>query len=175
MKKIVRIVLCLGVVLLLTGCNSTKKETKKEESKGKCKIKECINLIGLKDNLEKVNEIIGFDGKKSKNNTYTWKLNSNEKVEVVFDNTNTIKIKIIDESIKSKKTSFNSYEKVEKQLKDGEKLTIEDLNKAFKAKGVLIEKTSTEEIYKWVDKEDSYLEATINATDGKCYKINGMI
>ena len=46
---------------------------------------------------------------------------------------------------------------------DGEKITIDDLNKEFKSKGVLIEKTSTKEVYKWVDKEDSYLEATINS------------
>ena len=58
MKKITKIVLCLSIVLLLTGCSSSKKETKKEEVKGKCKIKDCINLIGLNDNLEKVNETI---------------------------------------------------------------------------------------------------------------------
>lgn len=175
MKKLVRIVLCLSVILLLTGCNSSKKEVKKEKSKGKCKITECIKLIGIKDNLEKANEIIGFEGTKSKDNKYSWKLRSNEKIEIVFDNTNTIKIKILDESIKNKKTSFKKYDSLEKKLKDGEKITIEDLNKAFKSNGVLIEKTSTEEIYKWVDKEDSYLEATINSTNGNCYRIKGLI
>ena len=174
MKKLTRLVLCLSIVLLLTGCND-KKEVKKEKSKGKCKITECINLIGIKDNLEKVNEIVGFVGKKNKDNTYSWKLTSNEKIEIVFDNTNTIKIKILDDAIKNKKTSFKKYESLEKKLKDGEKLTIDDLNKAFKSKGVLIEKTSTEEIYKWVDIEDSYLEATINSTNGYCYRIKGLI
>lgn len=171
MKKIV---LCLSVLLLITGCTSTKKEIKKEKSKGNCKITECINLIGIKDNLEKVNETIGFEGTK-KDNTYTWKLTSNDKVEVIFDDTNIIKIKILDETIKNKKTSFNKYDSIEKKLKEGETIIIEDLNKAFKSKGVLIKKTSTEEIYKWVDKEDSYLEATINATNGKCYRIKGLI
>ena len=171
MKKLV---LCLSIILLLTGCNSTKKDIKKEKSKGKCKITECINLIGINDNLEKVNEIIGFEGTK-KDETYTWKLSSTEKVIIEFNDTNTIKIKLLDETIKKTKTSFKKYESLEKKLKDGETLTIEDLNKAFKSKGVLIEKTSTKEIYKWVDKEDSYLEATINATNGKCYRINGMI
>ena len=55
MKKLV---LCLSILLLLTGCNSTKKEIKKEKSKGKCKITECIKLISINDNLEKVNEIV---------------------------------------------------------------------------------------------------------------------
>lgn len=174
MKKIVSVFLFLSVILLLTGCTS-KKEVKKEKAKGKCKITECINLIGLKDNLEKVNEIIGFEGKKSKDNTYTWKLTSNDKIEVVFNNTNTIKIKILDDSIKKNKTSFKKYDSLEKKLKDGEKITIDDLNKAFKTKGVLIEKTSTEEVYKWVDKDDSYLEAYINSTNGKCYRIKGLI
>lgn len=175
MKKITRIVLCLSILLLLTGCNSTKKETKKEKSKGKCKITECINSIGLNDNLEKVNEIIGFEGTKSKDNTYTWKLTSKDKITVVFSNTNIIKIKTLDETIKNNKTSFKKYDSIEKKLKDGESITIEDLNKEFKSKGVLIEKTSTEEIYKWVDKEDGYLEATINSTNGKCYRIKGLI
>ena len=174
MKKVVSVFLFLSIVLLLTGCSNTKKETKKEEVKGKCKITECINLIGIKDELEKVNEVIGFEGTK-KDNTYTWKLSSNQKIEVVFNNTNTIKIKVLDDTIKKNKTSFKKYDYIEKKLKDGEKITIDDLNKAFKTKGVLIEKTSTEEIYKWVDKEDSYLEAYINATNGKCYRIKGLI
>jgi hypothetical protein len=175
MKKLTKIVLCLAVLLLVTGCTSNKKETKKEKSKGKCKITECINLIGLKDNLEKVNETIGFEGKKGKDDTYTWKLTSKDKVEVVFSDTNTIKIKLLDDSIKNNKTSFKKYDEIEKKLKDGEKITIEDLNKAFKSNGVLIEKTSIKEVYKWVDKEDGYLEATINGTNGKCYRLNGMI
>ena len=173
MKKITKIVLCLSVVLLLTGCNS-KKEEKKEKPKGKCEIKECINLIGLNDNLEKVNEIIGLEGK-GKDNTYSWKLTSTQNVEVTFKDTNTIKIKLLDEEIKNNKTNFKKYSKIEKDLKDGKEITIEDLNKLFKSKGVLVEKTSTEEVYRWVDKNDSYLEAVINNTNKKCYKISGMI
>lgn len=173
MKKVVSLFLFLSVILLITGC-STKKEEKKEKSKGKCKIEECIKLIGLNDNLEKVNEIVGFEGTKE-DNTYSWKLTSKQKLEIVFSDTNSIKIKVLDEEIKNNKTNFSKYSKLEKDLKDGKEIKIEDLNKAFKSNGVLIEKTSTEEIYKWVDKEDSYLEATINATNGKCYKINGLI
>lgn len=174
MKKLIRIVLCLSILLLLTGCNSTKKETKKEKPKGKCKITECINLIGIKDNLEKANEVIGFEGK-GKDNTYSWKLTSTQKIEITFGDTNSIKIKLLDEEIKKNKTSFSKYSDIEKSLKDGETIKIEDLNKAFKTKGVLIEKNSTEEIYRWVDKEYGYLEAIINTTNGKCYKISGMI
>ena len=170
-----RLVLCLSIVLLLTGCNSTKKEIKEEKSKGKCKITECIKLISINDNIDKVNEIVGFEGKKSKDNTYIWKLTSKDKIEIVFGDTNSIKIKLLDDSIKNKKTSFKKYDTLEKKLKDGEKITIDDINKAFKSKGVLIEKNSTEEIYKWVDEEDSYLEATINVTNGKCYRIKGLI
>jgi len=173
MKKIVSLFILLSVFLLLTGCTS-KKEVKEEKVKGKCKITECIKLIGLKDNLEKVNEIVGIEGK-GKDNNYIWKLSSTQKIEIVFKDTNTIKIKVLDESIKNKKTSFKNYSKLEKKLKSGEEITIEDLNKEFKSKGVLIEKTSTEEIYKWVDKEDSYLEAYINSTNGKCYRIKGLI
>lgn len=173
MKKILSLFILLSVILLLTGCTS-KKEVKEEKVKGKCKITECIKLIGLKDNLEKVNEIVGIDGK-GKDNNYIWKLSSTQKIEIVFKDTNTIKIKVLDESIKNKKTSFKNYSKLEKKLKSGEEITIEDLNKEFKSKGVLIEKTSTEEIYKWVDKEDSYLEAYINSTNGKCYRIKGLI
>lgn len=175
MKKITKILLCLSIILLITGCNSPKKVVKKEKSKGKCKITECINLIGLKDNLEKVNEIVGFEGTKGKDNNYTWKLTSKDKIEVIFSDTNTIKIKLLDETIKNNKTNFKKYDSIEKRLKDGEKITIDELNKEFKSKGILIEKTSTEEVYKWVDKEESYLEATINTVNGKCYKINGMI
>lgn len=173
MKKILSLFILLSVFLLLTGCTS-KKEVKEEKVKGKCKITECIKLIGLKDNLEKVNEIVGIEGK-GKDNNYTWKLSSTQKIEIVFNDTNTIKIKVLDESIKNKKTSFKNYSKLEKKLKSGEEITIEDLNKEFKSKGVLIEKTSIEEIYKWVDKEDSYLEAYINSTNGKCYRIKGLI
>ena len=173
MKKVVSLFLFLSVILLITGC-STKKEEKEEKSKGKCKIEECIKLIGLNDNLEKVNEIVGFEGTKE-DNTYSWKLTSKQKVEVVFGDTNTVKIKLLDDEIKNNKTNFKKYTNMEKDLKDGKTITIEDLNKAFKSKGVLIEKTSTKEVYRWVDKEDGYLEAIINSTNKKCYKISGMI
>lgn len=173
MKKLVRIVLCLSVVLLITGCTS-KKEENKEKPKGKCKIQECINLIGLKDNLEKVNETVGVEGK-GKDNNYTWKLSSTQKIEIVFGDTNNIKIKLLDDEIKNKKTNFKKYSEIEKELKEGKEIKLDDLNKAFKSKGVLIEKNSTQEIYRWVDKEYGYLEAIINATNGKCYKISGMI
>lgn len=174
MKKISIIVLLLSITLLVTGCSSSKKEVKKEKSKGKCKITECINLIGINDNLEKVNEIIGFEGKEKKG-TYIWKLTSTDKIEIEFNNTNTIRIKLLDDSIKNNKTSFKKYYKIEKDLKDGKTITIEDLNKDFKSKGVLIEKTDIKEVYRWVDKNDSYLEAVINSTNNKCYRISGMI
>ena len=173
MKKIIRLVLCLSIILLVTGCNS-KKETKKEKPVGKCKIQDCINQIGLKDNLEKVNEIVGVEGKE-KEGTYTWKLSSTQKIEITFGDTNTIKIKLLDDEIKKTKTSFKKYSTIEKDLKDGKEIKIEDLNKAFKSKGVLIEKNSTQEVYHWVDKDYGYLEAIINTTNGKCYKISGMI
>ena len=174
MKKITKLVLVLGIFLLLTGCSTTKKETKKEKPKGKCKITECITQIGLNDNLEKVNEIVGVEGKE-KNGTYTWKLSSTQKIVITFGDTNTIKIRLLDDEIKNKKTNFKKYEEIEKKLNDGETVTKDDLNKAFKVNGVLIEKTSTTEVYKWVSQDDGYIEATINSTNGKCYKINGMI
>lgn len=178
MKKLVRIVLCLSIVLLITGCSSKKKEEKKEKSKGKCEVLDCINLIEVTDNLETVNEKLGLEGKivKDTTTTYKWKLTSTENVEITFNETsNDVKIKFLDEKIKNNKVKFTKYDKLAEQLKAGETVTIDDLNKSFKGKGTLIEKSSTILKYRWVDKEEGYLEASINAVSGKCIKINGMI
>lgn len=176
MKKEVKIIICLLILLLVTGCNTTKKEEKQEKSKGKCDVLECINLIEVNDTLEKINETIGFEGSKVENNIYKWKLNSTDSVIVTFNETsNEIKIKFLDDLIKNSKTNFSNYSKLEEKLKNGETVTLDDLNTSFKSKATLIEKSSTIQKYRWVDSEESYLEATINITNGKCSQITGMI
>ena len=183
MKKIISICLCLSIILLVTGCNKTtdsSSKTKKVKDKGNCKILDCINKIDIKDNLEKVNETMGFEGEKQEEKNdyiiYKWALNDYDSVVVTFySNTSSIKINFNDNLIQSDKTNFSKFEEISKSLKDGETLNYDDIKKKFKGKGTLIEKSSSLNVYRWVDKTGGYLNVSFNAINGKCSRIKGEI
>ena len=188
MKKIRLIALLLVSVLLLTGCNllpgqsgETTKNLEKP-AKGNCNVFECIKKLDVKDDLAKVNSVMGFEGNKLNEGngftTYKWVINKekNEAVQVVFYTSSaSISITFSDDDIKNSKVDFSKYQDIKTAMNNKETVKYDDIKAKFKADGVLIEKTSFSTKYRWVNAEGRYLNATFGNTTGACSMIIGRI
>ena len=183
MKKLKVFALLLVTVLLLTGCGTQQNSSKveeKEKSKGNCKVVDCIKKLDIKDDLEKVNKVIGFEGKLTLEGdtykVYEWALNDNDTVKVSFySSSTTISISFKDELIKNSKTDFSKYDEIKTAMKAGQTVTYDDVKKKFGTEGTLIEKSSFSNKYRWVNDKGGYLDATFGLTSGKCTMIIGRI
>lgn len=184
MKKLKIFALLLVTVLLLTGCglvkNNSETSTKEAPSKGKCKILDCIKKLDTKDDLAKINEVIGFEGELEREGNgykvYKWELTEDDKVTASFySSSTTIAISFKDDLIKSSKVDFSKYDEIKTAMNNRETVTYEDIKKKFGTEGVLIEKSSFSNKYRWVNKDGAYLNATFGATTGKCSMIIGRI
>ena len=184
MKKLLNITTILVLVLLLTGCRlfQNKKKTLDKPIYVKCNVIDCIKKLDTNIDLNKANEVIGFEGELIKEGTgyktYRWRINKekNEELQAIFYSTNTtLSITVDDEDIKNSKIDFSKYKEIRKALKDKKTLKYEDIKNKFKADGVLIEKTISTTKYRWVKEKGKYLNATFSNTSGACTMIIGMI
>lgn len=181
MKKVLGIISVALMVVLLSGCGLTNNQNAKP-AKGNCNVFECIKKLDTKDDLEKVNKVMGFEGElvtdSSSYKSYQWVINEekNETVKVVFYTTSaTISITFSDEDVKNSKVDFSKYNDIKKAMNNKESKTYDDIKKAFNADGILIEKTSYNEKYRWVDKDGKYMNATFSNTSGACTIMIGRI
>ena len=186
MKKVLGIISVLVLLVLLTGCGITNtgnsNVVKEAPAKGNCSILDCIYKLDIKDNLEKVNQVMGFDGELVREgsgySTYNWVIDEEkeESVEVTFYSSSaSITLKFKDDLIKNSKVDFSEYNDIKKALNNRESLKYEDIKAKFKAEGTLIEKSSSGNKYRWVNEEGRYLNASFGATTGSCTMIIGRI
>ena len=187
MKKVLGIITMALVVVLLTGCslipgNKSKEATTKVEkpSKGNCNVFDCIKKLNTTDDLEKVNKVMGFEGEvKTEGNgwkTYKWEINEDDSVEATFYSTSTtISINFDDDAIKNSKVDFSKFDEIKKAMNNKEKVTYDDVKKKFGADGVLTEKSSFSNKYKWVNEKGGYMNANFSVSDNTCSMIMGRI
>ena len=176
MKKTFGIISIILVLLLLTGC------TLKNETKENYTVFDYIKKLSTKDDLKTINKVMGFEGELINNSTsfkiYKWVINENknETVQAIFYKDSTsISITFSDQDIKSSKVDFSKYEEIKESINNKEKLKYKDIKSKFKVNGVLVEKTSTETKYRWVNENSKYVNATFNNKTGYCTMISGMI
>ena len=183
-KKILLGVACLSsAALLTTGCdlipaNKDSKnqnlEEKEEQSKGNCKVFDCIKKIEVKDDMELVKSVMGFEGEQTSEGngwkTYTWELNDDESVKVTFYDTEvgTVSINFKNDKIKNKKVDFSGFANLKKSINSGEEVKYETMKTTFKAEGTLVEKSSISHKYRWVNGEGGYMDASFSTSTGKC-------
>ena len=185
-NKIILSAILLGTAaLLLTGCDNGKNNKKEEpqpveeKEKGNCKILECINKLEITDDLEKINTTIGFEGEQvaSEEGTkkYKWELNTDENIEVTFNDSgkNTIRLNFKDEKIAKKKVDFSEFVDLKEQISNGTEVKYDKVKETFKSEGTLIEKNATANIYKWVNEEGGYLEVSFSIVNGRCTLASG--
>lgn len=185
MKKIVTLTICLLLsVVLLTGCGKKNGATNTSNqaakpSKGNCDIFTCIEKASTDAKLEDINKLIGFDGELLREgtgwNTYEWKLNDEDSVEVTFYSTSTtIKINFNDDRIKNAKVDFSKYSEVKAALNSG--ISYDEVKAKFGGvDGTLVEKSSSGNKYRWVKTTGEYLTGSFNKDKTKCSMIIGRI
>lgn len=187
MKKVLGIISMALVLVLLTGCSlipgaKTGSETKTLEkpAKGNCNVFDCIKKLNTTDNLEKVNKVMGFDGEVVREGTgyatYKWEISEDDKVEATFyTSSTTISISFKDDAIKNSKVDFSKFEEIKKAMNNKETVTYDDVKKKFGADGVLTEKSSFSNKYRWVNDKGGYMTANFSVSTGACSMIIGRI
>ena len=185
MKKVLRIITMALVLVLLTGCGVTKSNNGattpvEKPAKGNCNVFDCIKKLDIKDDLATVNKVMGFNGEVVREgtgySTYEWVIDEdkNEKVEATFYSTSTtISISFKDEAIKNSKVDFSKFDEIKKAMNNKETVTYDDVKAKFGADGVLTEKSSFSNKYRWVNDKGGYMTANFGTETGKCTMIIG--
>lgn len=177
MKKVLLSILFLCMVVLLAGCSS--KKVIEEKIKGNCKATECITKIGVKDTLDEVNEIIGFDGtlKKEEDNykTYKWDVSKSSSVEVTFyDNgKDDISIKFNKETVKDENVNFANIDEIKELVNTGKMSYETFVEKAGGVEGTLIQKSFYTKKYLWYNSSSKYLIGEFSEITGMCTLVTG--
>ena len=177
MKKKLLTILLVGVLVLgmATGCteqnvsDSNNKEVE-EKSKGKCEVEECINLLEPTMKVEKVNEIIGFEGEKKEGaDTYIWQLTKNTKIEVEYkDGLGTIRATYDKDKINNDKLKLSICYEILGDINKNKTYTYEEMVEKLEGiEGYLESNSSSSKMYKWV-KDGQTFRATFNNKTGKC-------
>ena len=184
-KRILSVILAGILIVGLTGCGNqkttdskTNDKTKNEtvqKSKGNCDVFECIKKLSSDTTYEKVNEIIGFEGKlvdQSKEGAvstykkYEWELT---------DVTAQISSEFPNEMIKNDKVDFSKVDKLKEKINSSDGLTYEEFVEIVGGvEGTLYNVTTFSNKYTWVNSEGKSLNATFNS-NGKCTIFNGIV
>ena len=188
MKKVLGIAVIALAVVTLTGCSLTPSKSNgsntpvEKPAKGNCNVFDCIKKLDIKDDLAKVNKVMGFEGELVREgngyNTYKWVINEDkdEKVEATFySSSTTISISFKDEAIKNAKVDFSKFDEIKKAMNNKETVTYDDVKAKFGADGVLVEKSSFSNKYRWVNAKGGYMNASFGLTSGACSMIMGRI
>ena len=185
-KKLLVFLVALLALVTFTGCGSNSTEGNnggKEEanSKGKCQILDCINVISVNATYEEANEAIGFEGELEREGdgwkTYKWELNDDENVEITFYSTScSIKINFPDKKIQNSKVDFSRYSEISSAMNKGENVSYEVMKEKFGGvEGTLIEKSSGSLKYEWVNAQGGYINANFNEAKTRCSFIFGRV
>lgn len=188
MKKILGIAAIALAVVTLTGCGLIPQKTTvqgtriEKPAKGNCNALDCIKKLDTKDDLAKVNKVMGFEGELLREGsgytTYKWVIDEDkdESIEATFyTSSTTITANIKDDAIKNAKVDFSKYNEIKTAMNNRETVTYDDVKAKFGADGVLVEKSSTSNKYRWVNSEGRYLNANFSVTSGACTMIIGRI
>ena len=198
-KRILSLILAGILIDGLTGCGNqkttdskTNDKTKNEtvqKSKGNCDVFECIKKLSSDTTYEKVNEIIGFEGKlvdQSKEGAvstykkYEWELTDDTSITVRLDEfkgkvTAQISSEFPNEMIKNDKVDFSKVDKLKEKINSSDGLTYEEFVEIVGGvEGTLYNVTTFSNKYTWVNSEGKSLNATFNS-NGKCTIFNGIV
>lgn len=188
-KTILKLMVALVVVGLATGCGAKNQNTPaggkneptttaKAKIKGNCHAVECINKIDTSATVEDINAVMGFEGTLTdeKYNIYKWEISDSESIEAKYysGKTPTIIAHFDDDTIKNNKVDFSRWNELKPLISKG--ITYEDfITYIGGQEGVLVEKSSSSNKYRWVNSKGGYLAASFGATTKKCTFASGLM
>jgi hypothetical protein len=176
MKKVLLSFLFIFMILFLAGCSN--KKVVEEKIKGNCKAVDCITQIGVKDSLDEVNELIGFDGELKKEEDdykkYEWKVSNSSKVTIDFYNSgkNDTRIDIKKDTVKNEELDFSKLDEMKELIKTG-KMSYDKFVELVGGEGTLIQKSFYTKQYLWYVSSSKYFIATVSETTGMCTLLTG--
>lgn len=177
LKKILFSFTSVFMIFGLVGCGSSNDDTTaKVDTKGKCDVFECIEIINTDDSYEQVVSKIGFEGEYTGTDTerYYWELSEDTGIEIYFfDSGSTISIDFPNNLI-SKRANFSKWDEIESKVDSKDGLTYDELvNLLGNVQGVLTDKKSHSVTYKWLDADGGYISAIFDSDTMKCTWISG--
>lgn len=188
MKKILAVIVCLLMVITFAGCGAkttggkTSNNTKqaKEKINGNCTVFECIKTLEITDTLDQVNEKMGFEGKKDKEedtySIYTWEVTKDSKVEIQFFSSgkSDIKIEFDKDKIANDKLDLSKFDEMKAIIQKGE-MTLDKFSEMVgNVDGTLVEKSSFSNKYLWYKSSSNYLYGTFSTSSNKCTFVSGL-
>lgn len=193
--KIVSVILC-GVLVLfgLAGCGANKEESndsnnniaEKQEAEKALKVFEYIEEIELKSTVKEINKKLGIEAEveEEKNDkgevsytTYTWKISDKASLIATSykkDSIYNFKVEIDDSLIRNENVDFSKYDEISSALKNSKTITYEKFKETIGGvDGNLVEKSSSSNVYRWVNSDGGYLRATFSNSSNKCTFVSG--
>lgn len=194
-KKILSVVLCMAVMLTVTGCVFDKKTQATDNNyvapnsnqahenskvKSKCEVLDCIKKLSKDSTVEDINKVTGIEGELTTDSSYkvyTWTFSDKEKLTVTYYSTGTANIDAtyIRDNLKNKKVDFSKYSEIQTALKSTSLTYDEFKEKVGGVDGTLVYVSSSSNKYVWVNKNGEYLTATFSNTTNKCTFVIGQI
>lgn len=169
LKKVFCVMMLVFSFVCATGCQEQKQEeNEKEIVKGNCNVVECIKQLNATDKIEKMNEVIGFEGEKD-GEDYKWQITKKTSLTAKKSGENYIlQTTMIKEELANDKVDFGVYNELKELLDSGKSFTYEEVvQKLNGVEGVLSGKTSTSVSYMWVNKQNRVFSATFSDTINK--------
>lgn len=151
-----------------------------EESKGNCKILECMEQLNGNMSMAEINSVIGFEGElKSETDlykTYVWQLSEKTSIEaMISQNYGTASIEAnYPTELRPTGADFSRWDEIQSKLKNGDKFTYDEfVDLVGGVQGVLDKVDSSRRTYHWYNSEGGYLFAFFDLDDGYCTLASG--
>ena len=160
------------------GTKTYKQIQQENEENAKCTVFKCLNNLTSNSTLAEINKTIGFEGTKGTDDSewtaYTWRLKEGEVRAIFYKTTKNTSVSItVDNSvIKNNKVNISQADELRKKMLKGEKIEYKDIKEQFgKIDGTLLEINATGKKYRWVDKNNSYVDVIFASNSGRCISI----
>ena len=187
-KTILSALVCamlLAAMFCLTGCGENggtqnNNQATEKKSKGNYDVFGCMEKLEPTMTLEKVNEVIGFEGTLKSDTesykVYNWELTDKTSITVQFHtklNTATITANYPNEMVENK-ADFSKWDEVKAKINKREDITYDQFVAYMGGvQGKIDKKTSSDVSYKWINAQGGYLSAYFDPKTNKCKMATG--
>lgn len=177
-KKILNILLVVGLTVAITGCGN--KEQSSSKSKENCDVFECLEKLNPNNTLEEMNNIIGFEGTLQSETDdykiYNWSLTDETSItsQFMLKTGHATITTDYPSSMVPKTADFSKWDEIKSKLKNKETISYDEFVKLVGGvQGTLDQKTISSVTYVWNNSEGGYLNARFNAETGNCILATG--
>lgn len=185
MKKVFSILLLCFFTISIGGCGSDRKDTSSTNSNSKSGLSDdrdvsyldYINKVEVGDSLDKINEVIGSEGKVlSDNATYTWDIGNGGFTAIfkVDDTSSAISLNVSydNEDVENKNVRIKDLKNIKSKVSEG--IDYDEFKELLGGvDGILVSKGSVTKGYVWRNPDGSIVDASFRLEDNMCNSFTG--